>query len=114
MPTGASARKGIAWKPSAQANLDPARSDILLTAIARARSWMNDLSEGRVNSFEEIARSENKVEHHIRHLAPLAFVSPRIVEAIANGSAPTDLTISSLARALPHSWAAQEHKFRIT
>ena len=109
-----SARKGIAWKPSAQANLDPATSDILLTAIARARAWMNDLSEGRVNSFEEIARIENKVERHIRHLAPLAFVSPRIVEAIANGSAPADLTVTMLARALPHGWAAQEHKLGIT
>jgi hypothetical protein len=69
-PTSASARKGIAWKPSAQTNLDPATSDLLLTAIARARSWMNDLSEGRVNSFEEIARSESKIERHIRHLAP--------------------------------------------
>jgi hypothetical protein len=58
-PTRASGRKGIAWKPSAQANLDPATSDMLLTAIARAPSWMNDLTEGRVNSFEEIARSEN-------------------------------------------------------
>jgi hypothetical protein len=28
---------------------------------ARARSWMNDFINGRVNSFEEIARSENKV-----------------------------------------------------
>ena len=113
-PTSASARKGIAWKPSAQANLDPATSGILLTAIARARSWMNDLTEGRVSSFEAIARSENKVERHIRHLAPLAFVSPRIVEAIANGSAPADLTVTMLARALPHGWAAQEHKFGIT
>ncbi len=51
-PTSASARKGIAWKPSAQANLDPAASEVLLIAIARARSWMNDLTEGRVNSFE--------------------------------------------------------------
>src|ERR1700681_2621219 len=89
--------------PSAQANLDPATSDILLTAIARARSWMNDLIEGRVNSFEEIARSENKVERHIRHLAPLAFVSPRIVEAIADGSAPADLTVTMLARAPPQA-----------
>ena len=113
-PTSASARKGIAWKPSAQANLDPATSDILLTAIARARSWMNDLSEGRVDSFEEIARSENKGERHIRYLAPLALVSPRIVEAIANGSAPADLTVTMLARALPHGWAAQEHKLGIT
>jgi site-specific DNA recombinase len=113
-PTSASAQKGIAWKPSAQANLDPATSEVLLTAIARARPWMNDLSEGRVNSFEEIARRENKVVRHIRHLAPLAFVSPRIVEAIANGSAPADLTVSILARALPHSWAAQEHQLGIT
>ena len=87
-PTTAWARKGIAWKPSAEANLYPAASQVLLTAIARARSWMNDLSEGRVNSFEEIAQSESKVERHIRRLIPLAFVSPRIVEAIANGSAP--------------------------
>ena len=86
----------------------------MLTAIARARSWMKDLSEGRVGSFEEIARSENKVERHIRHLAPLAFVAPRIVEAIVNGSAPADLTVTLLARALPHGWAAQENKFGIT
>jgi hypothetical protein len=100
-PTCVLARKGIVWKPSAQANLDPAMSNILLTAIARARSWMNDLTEGRVKSFEEIARSENKVERHIRRLIPLAFVSPRIVEAIANGSAPADLTVTSLTSARP-------------
>ena len=111
--TNASARKGIAWKPSAQANLDPATSDLLLTAIARARSWMNDLNEGRVNSFEAIARSENKVERHIRRLIPLAFVSPRIVEAIANGSAPADLTVTSLTSALPRSWTKQEKRYGI-
>ena len=74
---------------------------------------MNDLSEGRVDSFEEIARSENKGERHIRYLAPLAFVSPRIVEAIVNGRAPADLTVSGLARTLPHNWTAQEHKIGI-
>jgi DNA invertase Pin-like site-specific DNA recombinase len=112
-PTSAWARKGIAWKPSAQANLDPATSEVLLTAIARARSWMNDLSEGRANSFEEIARRENKVERHIRRLVPLAFVSPRIVEAITNGSAPADLTVTSLTSALPHRWTEQEKKFGV-
>jgi site-specific DNA recombinase len=112
-PTCVLARKGIAWKPSAQANLDPAASEVLLTAIARARSWMNDLTEGRLNSFEEIARSENKVERHIRRLIPLAFVSPRIVEAIANGSAPADLTVTSLTSALPRSWAKQEKRYGV-
>ena len=41
---------------------------------------------------------------------PLAYLSPRIVEAIANGTAPADLTVTSLARALPHGWAEQEQK----
>jgi site-specific DNA recombinase len=107
-PTSASARKGIAWKPSAKANLDPETIETLLTAIAKARSWMDDLADGRVGSFDDIALREGKVERHVRFLAPLAFVSPRIIEAIANGSAPADLTVSALARMLPNSWAAQE------
>ena len=61
---------------------------------------MSDLAEGRAASFDEIAQRENKVERHIRYLAPLAFVSPRIIEAIANGNAPADLTVTTLARAL--------------
>jgi hypothetical protein len=84
------------------------------TALDCTRPPVRHSAKGRVTSFEEIARSENKVERHIRHLASLAFVSPRIVEAIANGSAPADLTVTTLARALPHGWAAQEHKFGIT
>ena len=101
-----------ARKRSAQANLHPMASEVLLIAIARARSWMNDLSEGRVNSFE-IARSENKVERHIRRLMPLAFVSPRIVKAIANGSAPADLTVTTLTSALSRSWTKQEKRYGI-
>ncbi|MGD0185696.1 MAG: recombinase family protein, partial [Roseiarcus sp.] len=110
-PTSASARKGIAWKPSAQPNLDPATVEALLMAIAKARSWMSDLAEGRANSFEDIARREDKVERHIRNLAPLAFVSPRVIEAIANGAAPADLTVTTLAHKLPHRWAEQEMMF---
>ena len=112
-PTSASARKGIAWKPSAKSNLDPQTIETLLTAIAKARSWMSDLAEGRVESFHEIALREDKVERHVRFLAPLAFLSPRIIDAIANGNAPTDLTVSTLARTLPHGWAEQERMIGI-
>jgi site-specific DNA recombinase len=107
-PTTARVRKGIAWEASAKANLDPETIEALLTAIAKARSWMDDLAAGRVGSFDDIALREDRVERHVRFLAPLAFISPRIIEAIASGSAPADLTVSSLARTLPHSWAAQE------
>src|SRR5260370_31572073 len=44
-PTSASARKGIAWKPSTVPNLDAETIETLLTAIAKARAWMSDLAE---------------------------------------------------------------------
>jgi hypothetical protein len=42
--------------------------------------------------------------------APLAFLSPRIIAAIVDGTAPADLTVTSLAKALPYSWAEQEER----
>lgn len=50
--------------------------NLLLTAIAKARGWIDDLVEGR-KSFEEIANREGKVVRYIQLLAPLAFVSPK-------------------------------------
>jgi hypothetical protein len=44
---GAKARKGIAFEPVGDQSLDPVARDALLTAIARARSWMDDLVEHR-------------------------------------------------------------------
>src|SRR5271166_1636250 len=77
--------KGIVPAPSAKCTLKPESRDALLTAIAKARSWIEDI-----------------------RLAPLAFVSPRIIAAIASGTAPAGLTVTGLAKALPYSWAEQE------
>jgi site-specific DNA recombinase len=85
-----------------------ASRDALLTAIAKARTWIEDMQQGRVASFADIAQHEGQVERHIRLLAPLAFVSPRIIAAIADGTAPADLTVTGLAKALPYLWAEQE------
>jgi site-specific DNA recombinase len=85
-------------------------SKALLIAIAKARQWIDDLAHGQAASFAIIARREGKVERHVRLLAPLAFVSPRIVSALLEGIAPADLTLTTLARALPYSWAEQERR----
>ena len=61
-PTNAVTRKGVDRITSTHASLDPATVEALLTAIAKARAWMNDLAEDRTESFEEIARREAKVE----------------------------------------------------
>jgi site-specific DNA recombinase len=77
-------------------------------AIAKARKWIKDIERGQ--SFGAIARREGKAERHVRHLAPLAFVSPRIITAVIDGTAPTGLTATALASRLPCSWADQEQR----
>ncbi len=99
--------KGILHSPSPASTMNHESRDVLLTAIAKARTRIDDLVEGRVASFAEIAKQEGRVERHIRLLAPLAFISPRIVSGIAEGSMP-DLKVTDFAKAASHSWARQD------
>jgi len=101
--------KGILHSSSPPPRLNTETRDALLVAIAKARLWIDDLVEGRVGSFSEIAVREGKVERHIRLLAPLAFVSPRIVLELFDSVAPADLTVTGLAKRLAYSWAEQEN-----
>jgi site-specific DNA recombinase len=102
--------KGIVHVPAYNTPIKPSRRESLLTTIAKARQWVDDVAQGRTATFAQIAGREGKVERHVRLLAPLAFLSPRLVAAIIDGTAPADLTATSLARALPHSWAEQERR----
>jgi site-specific DNA recombinase len=105
---GFAAVKGIVHAPCATAAIKPESRDALLTAIAKARGWIDDIRLGRIASVAEIAKREGRGERHIRLLAPLAFVSPRIIAALLDGTAPADLTVTGLAKTLPYSWAEQE------
>ena len=83
----------------------------MLIAIAKARKWIKDVERGQ--SFADIARQEGKAERHVRHLAPLAFVSPRIITAIIDGTVPAGLTAMALAKRMPYSWTEQEQPQRL-
>jgi site-specific DNA recombinase len=102
------AMKGILHEPSTKPTMKPEIRDTLLAAIGKARGWIDDIRLGRIVSFAGIAEREAVGERHIRLLVPLAFLSPRIVVAIADGTASADLTVTGLAKALPYSWAEQE------
>jgi site-specific DNA recombinase len=47
--------------------------------------------------------------HYVRRLIPLAFLSPEIVQAIAEGRHPANLTGEALSRGIniPVEWAKQ-------
>jgi site-specific DNA recombinase len=105
--------KGIIHAPCAKPTMKAETREALLTALAKARGWIDDIRLGRIASFAEIAEREVQGERHIRLLAPLAFLSPRIIAAIVDGTAPADLTVTGLAKTLPYSWCEQERSIRL-
>jgi site-specific DNA recombinase len=96
--------KGVLHQPETKPTLKQETRDAILLSIAKARAWIDDIASGCVRSFAEIAEREGKVERHIRLLAPLAFIPPRTLAAIIDGSAPHDVTVTALAQAVLYRW----------
>jgi site-specific DNA recombinase len=109
-PADTSAAKGIAHSP-APIGMTRERRHAVLSAIAKARMWIDDLSVGRVSSLAEIAAREGRVERHIRALAPLAFVAPAVINSLIEGTTPASVTVTRLANGLPYAWADQHWSF---
>ena len=88
-----------------------ARVDLpLLNATARAYRWSNDLLAGRAQSIGDIARREHLTSRHVRRVMRLAFLAPRIVEAIAEGRQSAELSTIAMTQRieLPPLWSAQQ------
>jgi site-specific DNA recombinase len=88
----------------------------LMKAIARGRQWSDDLLAGRVESVAVIARRDGVLPNYVRRLTRLAFLAPRIVEAIAAGHPPPGLTAKALTERieLPLIWSEQERSVGIS
>ena len=104
-------RKGITSSPSGQEFIDAETRDVLLKAISRSHLWLRSILDGKMASFDEVAAAENLAERYVRRLAVLAYLSPKIIQAIADGVAPNGMTVSGLTMGLPHAWAEQEAMF---
>ncbi|MDO8432066.1 MAG: recombinase family protein [Candidatus Binatus sp.] len=73
-------------------NVDPA----LLKAIARATQWFEELASGQVRSLAEIARRDGLPKRYVERLTKLAFLAPRIVDAVVEGCAAPGLSLQML------------------
>jgi hypothetical protein len=82
----------------------------LLKALGRAGRWFDQLALGQVASLSAIAQREGIGVRYVARLIPLAFLAPRLVEIIAEGRQPAELTTEMLTRrtVLPLEWEAQQ------
>src|ERR1700730_9815027 len=86
---------------------DPA----LLKAVARARWWFEEIASGHVRSSAEIARRETLQRSYVARLMRLAFLSPALVDALAEGRSRAMLNLQMLKTrlpALPLCWKDQQ------
>lgn len=97
----------MAVKGMALAAPDPAPAasrarEAALTAIAKARLWLEELLAG--GTVAEIARREGKGERQLRLLTPLAFVPPATVRGLIDGTLNVP-TVTEMAKTVPLVWS---------
>lgn len=79
-------------KPESGGKPDPA----LFKAVGRALRWWEWMTSGQVKTTSEIASREGIKERYVQRVLPLAMLAPDIIEAIAQGRQPVDLTAQKL------------------
>ena len=82
----------------------------LIRAIVTAQAWVDEIKAGR--SVSDIMQSHKIPEGMIWKRTRLAFLSPKLLQAIVEGTINTDLSIKTLTKHdLPVEWSEQEALF---
>ncbi len=91
------------------AHAPPHKVPSLIKLIARSTAWFEKLKCGETGSLEEIAKKERMSASDVSRYLPLAFLAPDIVESIAKGRQPIELSVQRLKRLspLPIDWDEQ-------
>ena len=103
--------KAMMIVPQGQVAKKKSFDEKLINAFAKAYQWKTIIEdeENDINSLADLARSENISTPHVTKIYRLNFISPKIVEAVVNGTAPRDLRlIDILAKKAPDIWQEQE------
>jgi DNA invertase Pin-like site-specific DNA recombinase len=87
----------------------PTRDPMLIAIIAKAHHYLQALTDGSGAGHTEVAEQLGIHGPDISRILPMAFLAPKITEAILTGRQPADLTIAKLTRRLdlPMSWSEQ-------
>jgi len=90
-----------------QPKAHPITIGALQEAVRKALLWNQALVTGEVASMRELATQEHVTPSYIGTLIKLAFLAPDIIEAIAHGEVPIELSLDRLKKGFPLDWEAQ-------
>jgi hypothetical protein len=87
----------------------PIRSEsraLLVAAIARARRWLNELTNDPTTTIESIATAAGCSPRKVNMTISLAFLAPELVKAAIEGRLPYGMGLTRLCE-LPAEWSRQ-------
>jgi hypothetical protein len=84
----------------------------LLKALVQAEVWIEYIRQGKYASYQEIADSRKLPEEYVRRGSYLAFLSPKIKDAIISGKLSPKFKLRDFNRRYPVSdWDEQEAQY---
>ena len=83
----------------------------IVTALARARRWLEMLDAGKVDSLTALAKKLDVDRSYVSRVLQLTLLAPDIVEAVLAGREPSGLSLAKLTQSLPVLWDEQRELF---
>jgi len=81
----------------------------LVAAIVKAKAWWKRLQDETDMTVADLAEVEGLSRNYVNRVLRLAFLSPAVVNAILDGTAPTDINLERLrdVKLIAPSWTKQ-------
>jgi hypothetical protein len=83
----------------------------MIKVIARGFRWRRLLDSGTYSTIDDLAVAEKINPSYVSRILRLAYLSPKVVQAIMDGKQPAWLTMKDLLKPFPIDWLDQEKKF---
>jgi hypothetical protein len=79
----------------------------LITALAKAYRWQDQLESGQYRDLEDIARANKVDRSYVGRMLQLTSLAPDIVESILAGQAFADISLQHCRKGIPVFWEEQ-------
>lgn len=82
-------------------------NNALLTALAKAYAWQEQLESGQFEDLEDIAKEQGVDRSYVGRMLQLTSLAPDIVESILAGQTFADISLRNFRKGIPVSWEEQ-------
>lgn len=88
-------------------DVDRESNGTLISALAKAYRWQEQLESGEYASLEDLASANGVDRTYVGRILRLTSLAPEIAERILDGDEPDEISLRRLQKGVPVIWAEQ-------